>query len=61
MSNEKLVYVPRSWMVSFNDANGVLHENVMLKANREYAIVTDGKKIVITVAGIRSTEETSKE
>ena len=61
MSNEKLVYVPRSWMVSFNDANGVLHENVMLKANREYAIVTDGKKIVITVVGIRSNEETSKE
>ena len=54
MSNEKLVYVPRNWKVTFVDAIGNEHKDVVLCANAEYRIVEGGIPYNATIAGIRT-------
>lgn len=56
MSNEKLVYVPRNWKVSFVDSTGNEQNDFVLRANAEYRIVCDGIPYNATIAGIRVEE-----
>ena len=53
MSNEKMVYVPRNWKVSYVDEFGNEHNDVEIRINSEYAIVSNGEMHYLTVAGIR--------
>ena len=54
--SKKTVYVPRSWEVSYTDANGVEQKNVVLRANCEYKINENGTERTVTIAGVRSEE-----
>ena len=60
-TNKKVVYVPKSWKVSYVDISGNEHKDVALRVNKEYQFTkADGTTTVVTIVGINRENDKSK-
>lgn len=60
-ANKKLVYVPKSWKVSYVDISGNEHNDIPIRVNKEYQITeSNGNVSVVTISGINRENDKSK-